>query len=326
MKKILILLLSALLLYPFCFSAYAENGSDEYKEIPQPAAKQEEQTTQDMSTPRLMVTAFTLDTKELTPDKASVLKITLHNFSETKSLRNIKLSIIDESGQIEIEGMGTKHLNRIYVGSDYVWEVKLKPLPTAEIGKHSLTVTSEYEDLYYSSFSMSDTIDLTVKQSVSIAYNGITIPEKIVEGETNTMTVTIMNTGKTDIRNCRIILSSDTVESAGTTFVGEIAAGESANATVNYKQQSGKTGKVSLDVKIVYEDVFGNEKSENVTLTSVAEKKVELAQKAEEEKKSENPLWWLFLLIGFAAGGGMGFGIPWLIKDKKQRKEDDLRL
>ena len=29
---------------------------------------------------------------------------------------------------------------------------------------------------------------------------------------------------------------------------------------------------------------------------------------------------------GLAVGGGAGFGIPWLINDKKQRKEDDLRL
>ncbi len=316
MKKIYTVLFSLLLIFSFGFSSFATENTNEY----------EEPTTQDMSTPRLMVTAYSLDTKELTAGKTSTLKITFHNFSATKSLRNIKLTISDESGQIEIDGMGTKHINRIYVGEDYVWELKLTPLPTAEIGKHKLTVTSEYEDLYYSSFSSSDTVELAVKQSVSIDYNGITMPNKIVEGVVNTMAVTLMNTGKTDIRNCKLTFTSDTIESSGTTFAGEIMAGESTQVNINYKQKSGKLGETSATVEISYEDVFGNPYSEKITLSSVAEKKVEQAQKNEDEKETKNNLWWLFLLVGFAAGSAVGFGILWLINDKKQRKEDNLRL
>ncbi len=326
MKKIVTLLLVIFLVCQVSMSALAEDSTQETTEETTAAAPVKEETTQDMSTPRLMVTDYSLDTKELTPGKTSTLKITFHNYSETKSLRNVKLSIFDESGQIEIDGMGTEYLRRIYVGADYVWEVKLKALPTAEIGKHKLRVTGEYEDLYFSSYSSNDTVEITVKQSVSLDHNGMTMPDKIVEGDTNTMAVTLMNTGKTDIRNCKLTFTSDTLESSGTTFVGEIAAGESASANINYKQPMGVLGKAVATVEISYEDVFGNKKSEKVKLTTVAEKKVEVAQKQEEEEKSKNNLWWLFILIGTAVGGGLGYGIPTAIRNKRQRKEDELRL
>ncbi len=318
MKKIVLILCLIL-----CLGVSASATNEDTTET---QSVTEEETTQDMSTPRLMVTAYELDTKELVPGKTSVLKISFRNYSYTKSLRNVKLSISDESGQIEIDGMGTEYVERIYADDTYVWEVKLSALATAEIGRYKLTVTGEYEDLYYSSFSSSDTITLTVKQSVGVSHNGLTMPEKIVEGEINTMAVTLMNTGKTDVRNCMLTFISETLESSGTTFVGEIAAGESAEANLNYKQPMGKLGKAEATVEISYEDAFGNKKSEKVKLSTVTEKKVEVAQKQEEEEKSNNNLWWLFILLGAVAGGALGFGIPTALRNKKQRKEDELRL
>ncbi len=331
MRRTIAIILTLLL----CFSPLAGRASakaeetttaaaEEVKE--QPSTQPVVETTEDRSTPRLMVTAYSLDTKELTPGKTSTLSITFHNYSGTKSLRNVKLSIFDESGQIEVEGMGNQYLSRIYVGADYVWEVKLKPLPTAEVGKHKLTVVGEYEDLYFSTFTSNDTIALTVKQTVALDHNGITMPDKIVERDTNTMAITLMNTGKTDIRNCKLTFTSKTLESSGTTFVGEIPAGESKTANLNYKAPADTLGKVSATVKITYEDAFGEEKSEKVKLSTLVEEKVEVAQKTEEEEKTGNNLWWLFILIGGAVGGGLGFGIPRAIREKKQRKEDELRL
>ncbi len=335
MKKITIILLCFLMCITPIGALASESVSEESTQeitesttepATEPTTQPVVETTQDMSTPRLMITSYSLDTKELTPGKTSVLKINFHNYSETKSLRNIKLSIQDESGQIEIDGMGTQYLRRIYVGADYVWEVKLTALPTAEIGKHKLTVTGEYEDLYFSGFSSNDTLTLMVKQSVGVDHNGITMPDKIVEGETNTMAVTVMNTGKTDIRNCKLTFVSDTLESSGTTFVGEITAGESASANLNYKQPMGVLGEAVATIEISYEDVFGNKKSEKVNLSTVVEEKVEIAQKTEEDETSKNNLWWLFVLIGAVVGGGLGFGIPTAVRNKNQRKEDELRL
>lgn len=74
-------------------------------------------------------------------------------------------------------------------------------------------------------------------------------------------------------------------------------------------------------------DDYGKEHKKTADVNTVIEEKVEqIATTEEDEKEKKNPLWWLFILIGIAVGGGIGFGVPWLINDKKQRKEDDLRL
>ncbi len=78
-------------------------------------------------------------------------------------------------------------------------------------------------------------------------------------------------------------------------------------------------------VTISYEDEFGKAYSEKVDVSTAIEEKKEVA---EEKRKDEqnNPLWWLFLIAGIAAGGALGFGIPAIIRSNKQRKEDERRL
>ncbi len=286
----------------------------------------EPETTEDMSSPRFMVTGYELDTKTLRPGKQSVLKVYIKNYSKTKALKNIVLSISDESRVAEFEGMPKKYVESVYAGSTYTWEIKLTALATAEIGKHGFTVMSEYEDSSFSSYSSSDTIYLNVTQTVALDYSGASLPEKVVEGETETMTISFMNTGKTDIRNCKIIFSVKNLESGGTVFVGEIPAGESSQGSVNYKPTLGALGETSGTVKITYEDVFGKSYEKTEKVSTLVEEKVEVAVDGEEEGKRTNTLWWLFILIGAALGGGMGYGIPVAIRNKKQRKEDELRL
>ncbi len=314
MKKIVTFLLIFCLCFTFSVSAFAEET--------QPV----EEVKVDMSTPRLMVTSYSLDTKDLTPGKDSILKITFQNYSSTKNLKNIKLSISDDSGQIEFDGMGTKYVKNVYANKCYVWEVKMTVLPTATVGKYKLSVGSEYEDSNYSSYSSNDTLTLNVKQTVALDHNGIVLPEKIVEGEIGTMAITLMNTGKTDLRNCKLTFKSDVLESSGTTFVGEIPVSESATANVNYKPPLDKLGEVSATVELSYEDAFGNVNTEEIKLSSIVEKQIIVAEAPEEEKESKNTLWWLFILIGAVFGGILGYGIPTAIRNKKQRKEDDLRL
>ncbi len=312
MKKFITFLIIFCLCFTFSVSAFAEESTVV--------------VVDDMSTPRFMVSSYSLDTKELTPGKDSILKIVFQNYSSTKNLKNIKLSISDESGQIEFDGMGTKYVKNVYANKSYVWEVKMTVLPTATVGKYKLSVSSEYEDLNSSSYSSNDVLTLNVKQTVALDHNGIVLPEKIVEGEIGTMAITLMNTGKTDLRNCKLTFKSDVLESSGTTFVGEIPVSESATANVNYKPPLDKLGEVSATVEISFEDAFGNVNTEEIKLSSTVEEQVIVAEAPDEKEEDKNTLWWLFVLIGAAVGGGLGYGIPTAIRNKKQRKEDDLRL
>ena len=287
----------------------------------------EEPTTEDNSTPRFMVTSYELSEKSLSPEKSAVLKVTFKNHSTTKALYNIKFSLTDPSGDILTVGMPTKYVKSVYAGGSYVWEIELKAINTAAIGQHDLQITAEYEDKNFSSYSSSDTVRIDVKQSVKLSYSGATLPKKVIQGDTQTVTLELMNTGKSTIYNCTLDFDIEGMQSGGSVFVGNIEPATNAQGSANLRVDSDTLGEATGKITITYEDDYGKEYKKTVDVSTVIEEKVEqVATTTEDEKEKKNPLWWLFILIGLAVGGGIGFGIPWLINDKKQRKEDDLRL
>lgn len=321
MKRLVVLLISIIFCLSASITAYASGEADTE---PQPEAVIEE-TTRDASQPRLMVSSYTLEGESLSTDKSSVLKITFKNYSRKKALYNLKFTISDESGEIKFDGMGTKYVERISAGGSYTWEVSLIAAKTAQIGEHKLGVTAEYEDEYYDAYSSSDIISLNVKQSVGLDYDGIMLPTKVTQGDTFSMEVTLMNTGKSALRNCKLTFSIDGIESSGTLFIGEIPAGESKSGSANLRAALDKLGEVKGKITLSYEDAFGEQYSKDIEVSTTVNEKIEIVEEPEEEQ-AKYPLWWAFMLGGIAVGGGIGAAIPIAINSYKQRKEDEMRL
>lgn len=287
----------------------------------------EEPTTEDNSTPRFMVTGYELSEKSLTPEKSATLSVTFKNYSSTKALYNIKFSLSDPSGEILTTGMPTKYVKSISAGGVYTWKIELTATNSASIGQHDLQITAEYEDKNFGSYSSSDTVRVDIRQSVKLKYSGASLPKKVIQGDTQTVTVELMNTGKSTIYNCTLDFDIESMQSGGSVFVGNIEPAQSAQGSANLRVDSDALGKVSGKITITYEDDYGKEYKKTADVSTVIEEKVEQISTAEEEEKEKkNPLWWLFILTGLLVGGGAGFGVPWFINDKRQRKEDDLRL
>ena len=308
MKKLIAFLLTLVLCLGFAVTAHAE----------------EEKI--DGSTPRLMVTSYKLDKDFVTPGETAKLTVNIKNYSSTKAVRNIKLSI-GGSEDIRTDGMGTQYVSAIYAGSTYTWEIPITAAKTAQEGEHILAVSMEYEDRYYMSYGSSDELRLTVKQSVKLDYDGAILPAKVIQDSTETVSINLMNTGKSDLRNCKIDFKIDGLESGGTAFVGEIPAGESAVGSANLRVSSTMLGETKGKIKISYEDEFGESYSKSVDVSTViAEKIVVNNTQSEEEEQVKYPFWWLFGLIGLAIGGGIGCAIPLSIISFKKRREDEKRL
>lgn len=308
MKKLMTIILAVIMCFGFILTAFAE----------------ETETTQDASNPRLMVTDFRVDGDSLMPNNKTKVTVTLKNYSKTKYIKNIKLSITEDSGDIKPVGTGNKFVDNINADASYTWEFELIASATAQIGEHAVTISSEYEDKYYSSYSNSDVIRVNVKQTVGLDYSGVQLPVKVYADDTATMEIALLNTGKSNIRNCKIDFDIQGLESGGTTFVGEIPAGEKSSASANLRVGK-ELGDVEGTVTITYEDEFGmSYTKEQKVLTAIVEKPVE--PEAEKEEQAKYPLWWAFLLGGTVLGGGVGCSVPIAVYSNKQRKEDEMRL
>lgn len=284
-----------------------------------------EEVTEDNSQPRLMVVSYEIEDGFISPEETKTLTITLKNMHSKKQVSNIKLSVSEDSDEIRPTGMGTKYVESIGANKYYTWSVELKAVHTATIGEHKLSFTCDYEDQNGSGYNADDTLRIEVRQPALLDFDGAKLPIKVIQEDTVTVNINLMNTGKAPLYNCKVDFNVKGLDSGGSSFVGEIAPQESATANANLRVDSELTGKVTGIITITYEDSFGEKFELTKDVETKIEKKVIKAEK-QEEKEKKNPLWWLFLFGGLLLGGGLGFGIPFFINSNKQRKKDEERL
>ena len=318
MKRYLIVILAALLL--LCGTVYAAAEEDE---APAPQVM----TTADQSTPRLMVTGYLLADAFVEPGSTTALTVTFKNTSNTKSIRNIKFTLTDPSGDLMPDGMGTLYVPFLAAGSTYQWNTALTAVYTAAQGRHAMEVTAEYEDAQFQSYSATDTIHVNVRQAAKLAYDNAVLPGVAVQGDTITLSINVMNTGKTALSNVTVRCRIDGLAAGGSTFLGEIAPGESAVAAPNLRVSDTKLGKVKGKIVFTYEDGYGKQYKKTETVSTVIEAPAPQEQPQQDEKKKTDLLpWWAWLTVGIVGGGAVGCTVPVAVFGAKRRKEDEKRL
>ncbi len=318
MKRYLIVILAALLLLCGTVCAAAEDS-----EAPAPQVM----TTVDQSTPRLMVTGYLLAEQYVEPGSSTALTITFKNTSNTKSIRNIKFTLSDPSGELMPDGMGTLYLPFLAAGSTYQWNTALTAVYTAAQGRHAMEVTAEYEDAQFQSYSATDTIHVNVRQAAKLAYDNAVLPGVAVQGDTITLSINVMNTGKTALSNVTVRCKIDGLAAGGSTFLGDLLPGQSAVAAPNLRVSDTKLGEVKGKIIFTYEDSDGKTYKKAEAVSTVIEAPAPQEQTLPPEKKKTDLLpWWAWLTVGIVGGGSVGCAVPVAVFGAKRRKEDEKRL
>lgn len=328
MKKILLVfcVLIMLLICSFpCFATQtAETEYSKTEKVQTNTSSVKEETTQDMSSVRIIVTDFSVENNCIIPGEETKIKITIKNTNPQKAVRNAIFKLTDGEKELIPDGTGVMYVK--YFKDSYILETTLSAVNTAKEGRHELELSAEYEDKYYSAYSFNQTIYINVKQPVSLDYSGISLPAKVQQESTVTYTPEIMNTGKGEISNVKIETKIDGLTSGGTCFIGTVSAGESKSRTVNLQVTKDKLGETTGKVKISYCDCYGKAYSKEIDISTEIIKKIEVIQTEVEEKITDKVSWWIFLAGGIVIGGGVGAIIPIAVYSKKQRKQDEQRL
>lgn len=255
------------------------------------------------------------------------LTLTLQNSLSNKSVENLLVTVEPENLQINLlENSNVIPIKRIPAGGSTELVLHFSTDPSIPAEKQKINFHFQYNSKQTLGLSSEGSYILDVRQGAKLDYDGATLPVKVFQDDTVTLSINLMNTGKSPLYNCRLDYAIEGLSSGGTTFLGELPAGESKVGSGNLRVSAEQLGDVSGTVTITYEDAFGQEYTETAEVSTHIAEKAEPETQQEQAKEKKNPLWWLFVLLGLAAGGSLGFGIPWFVKDRKQRQEDDLRL
>lgn len=252
------------------------------------------------------------------------LTLTLKNSVTTKDVKNMLVTVDLDNLQINLLEKSTViPVDSLKAGQEIQLPLHFSTDPNIQEGKHTVKFHFTYDSSSTLKLSSEGSVIVDVRQPAELSYDGAVLPAKVFQDDTVGISLNLMNTGKSPLYNCRIDCNVEGLHSGGTIFVGEIPAGENKMGRGNLRVSKEILGDVKGTILISYEDAFGTDFRKEVEVTTLIDPK---PQPPEEEKEKNPSYWWAFGLAGIAVGALGSFGIPWLIRDRKQRKEDDLRL
>lgn len=280
------------------------------------------------SQPKLMVYTYSLDTEYLSAGSTGTLSVSVYNTNDTRQIRNLKMSFSVEDNEIVPVEIGTKYLKRIKANGWYEWKFDIMALETAKSGVHPATVIMEYEDSDGNAYTATDTLIITVRQSVMLSYDEPALDARLTQGDTPTFSMNLMNTGKSTIYNALLTFDIPGISNGGSVLVGTIEAGESKTGTTNFRVDLDTLGKVEGKVTLTYEDDFGKNYTKELPLSTTVEEKV-IAQapvETQEESKLEPKQIAMIAAASVVVLLVLIFLIIRAVRKKREQEEDEKRL
>lgn len=333
MKKLILMLLVILLIFSVNSMVFAEDGEstvtpDQSVETPSQSVENPTPTPVPNPMPKLMIEKYDIGNKYLIPGEAATLTITFKNTSSSQTIKNVKLSFFEDSGQILPKEIGTQFVKNIAKSKQYEWQLDIFAIETAESKPYAITITMEYEDSNADSITMTDKINLFVRQPARLEYGKIELPQRLTQTDSVPFSVALMNLGKSNILNALLTFEIPGLNNGSSILVGTIEPGESKNGAANFRVEKDVLGEVSGKLIISYEDEYGETYKKEIPLNTVIEEKIEIKPETpvQAEAKEENKSWIIYIAVGIIIAAILIIFIIKYIKQRNQIKVDEMRF
>lgn len=277
--------------------------------------------------PVVYISQCTMEPNPILAGEPFTMTVRLKNPLKTKSVKNLLVTVEPGDMQINLlENSNVIPVDTIGPEEEAVLQLAMQADPSISPGKYTVQFSFSYNSSQTLNLSSKGSCVLDIRQPAELSYDGARLPATVYQGEVTVLAVNLMNTGKTALYNCRMETKIPGLDSGGITFVGQIDPGKSADGKINLLVSKEEIGQVKGNILLLYEDSFGTEYQQEVEVTTQIEELILPTDPEENKAEKGNSLWWMFVLLGIAAGASLGVGIPWYIQQRRQRKEDDLRL
>ena len=251
--------------------------------IPEPEPDPESKP-ESVLTPHIVITGYDWGDAELKAGNELYLTVSFRNTSKTKTLQNILISITLPGGIILTKASSNFYMEKLgpgEIGTQVFW---LKTDKNLEAGIANFSISFNYEYALndaYSSGSDSESFGLIFEGAGETSgeyqdrfeITDVTLPDYIVSGEENYITVKFVNKGKEALNNVSVKLESDGMQNSGVNdYFGMLnanvkdelelpvvfAAGGNFNgvATVSYELPDGTIKEMTREFSVYVEEPY----------------------------------------------------------------------
>lgn len=275
------------------------------------------------ATPRVMVSDYSVDGKEVVAGEDFTLTITLKN-TATKAVKNVKISITTENGELlPAKGAGTAYVEQIDADSEESFTFKMTAASGLEEKAYKLSVKTEYESTGGWEYTVDDTIFIPITLGQRLSVTDIFLPEAYVDlGDTVEVSAVVNNLGEGMLYNVSAQIKGDNLQELET-YVGNIESGKSGTVDALTKAIVVTEGNHAKNKIIIsYEDKEGNafEKEMDIEVY-VAEPIYENLEKVKDKKDNSDLIKGILKVLLIIV---VVVGVIWFFDKRRKRKQQML--
>lgn len=284
------------------------------------------------SVPRVIVTGFGTNPKEVRAGKDFTLIVHLQNTSKTTKVQNMLFDITAPSeGEDEqttspaflpSSGSSTVYLDGIAAGGTADISMELNAKADLLQKPYSVELSMKYEDGSGSQVESSSSLSIPVKQNVRFEFSQFEInPASVPVGSEANVMFSLYNLGRVKLYNVKATFEGDNIATEEV-FVGNVDSGATASVDAMLEGTEVSEGPASVTMTLSYEDESGkvSDKKEELELevTEEAEQDIGMLEEMGEEEETGFPLF--PVIIGAVAVIAAIGAIITIVKRKKKKK------
>jgi len=232
--------------------------------------------TDKTSTPRIIVTGFETEPKDVYAGETFMLNIHVKNTSSKTAVSNVEFDLAaavegkDENAVyaafLPTSGSNTVYIDNMPIGGTADLNIEMTAKADLSQKPYALDINMKYEDEEYNPYESKASVSIPVKQESKFETSSPEImPSEIMVGEETNVMFSVYNTGKTTLYNVKARFEGDSVE-GGDTFVGKIDSGATGNVDTMLTGIAPTMDDGSIKVIVSYEDVTGKVTQEEQTI------------------------------------------------------------
>lgn len=262
-----------------------------------------------VSNPRILVSKYEVSSAPVLAGEDFSVSITLLNTSDTEDVQNMLVTVSSDNANFVLKNdTSTIFLGDLKAGETTELELNYGTDLETPAQRYNVNLSMEFDDVKATSMSSSGSVTVEVAQPVNVELSPFNMPSEVNAGETIQMSFQVMNLGRSNIYNVRVELDVPGLSPSGSAFIGNMESGTSATETLNVfagmKEDDERYGHTSGVVRLIYEDVSGQEYVDEVnTYTNVKELVIAVQATTEEQAELEQARavqWWVFVAAGAA--------------------------